>query len=633
MASEPPSIRDLPQPSPQPSNRLNSAPPADNMSTATDRLSATVWRGGQQTSGTAGTSAGQDPSPTVVKAEPDSGASAPQNIASVSDDRASSEHAHGPVKNDPDTAATSCPDLRQKPVNITLDNVQKLADDTDLVKLEAGIVEAQKVLDKLHLPLSDSKQLEWLATVNKLRQQSNKTRTVVAVVGETGAGKTSLINALLDQEKLLVTSGWRACTAVICEIAYNESDDPQKAYRAEIEFVSQEEWVHDLEVLFGDLVEDHHLSSAKSDSKTEAGIAYAKLQAVYPDLKDPELVKKTATGLAKRECVAEVLGTTRRINCRNASDLCSAVQKYLDSKEKSTKMGPKKEKDMAFWPLIKVVRIFCRSEALSTGLVVVDLPGVADSNPARAAVARKYMIEASAVWVAAPIRRAADNKVAKDLMGKSSRLQMKLDGMFSNMTFVCTMTDSIEFSEAIESFDDDGQIQATNTREDEIRDMIKEKTDLLERLEAQMREWNLSNNELEREVRVWRSLRKKHQGGQQVYLPNVLSKRKRPVESQRPRASRKILDEDSEEEEVMEETPLTTSDISAKFDDLRKRSDTLETDYEEMEKQQSVLKEELTTLDKEKTDAAVDAARMCVQRRNEIVKKSIRVDFAAGIKE
>jgi hypothetical protein len=46
---------------------------------------------------------------------------------------------------------------------------------------------------------------------------------------------------------------------------------------------------------------------------------------------------------------------------------------------------------MEFWPLIKVVRIFTKADALSTGAVIVDLPGVHDSNAARAAVAASYM--------------------------------------------------------------------------------------------------------------------------------------------------------------------------------------------------------------------------------------------------
>lgn len=413
-----------------------------------DRLSAATGHDDKQTSETAGAGAEQDGAPTTVKAEPDSGALASQNTPPIPLDKVSAEQAISSLQKENDTAIGLASEPKQKLNTITLDNIQKLRDETDLIKLEAGVDEALGILGTLQTPLSDSnmkqaKQLEWLATINKLKQQSKKTRTVVAVVGETGAGKTSLINALLDEDKLLVTSGWRACTAVICEISYNEMDDPQKAYRAEVEFVSQEDWDHDLNILRGDLVEDHHLSSAKSDTKTEAGIAYARIKAVYPDLTDGMIAEHTAKSLSKRESVAEVLGTTRRINCRNANDLCLAVQKYVDSREKSTKMGPKNERDMAFWPLIKVVRIFCRAEVLSTGLVVVDLPGVADSNPARSAIASKYMTECSAVWVAAPIKRATDNKVAKELMGKSSRLQMKLDGIYSSVTFICTMVSAI----------------------------------------------------------------------------------------------------------------------------------------------------------------------------------------------
>jgi len=63
---------------------------------------------------------------------------------------------------------------------------------------------------------------------------------------------------------------------------------------------------------------------------------------------------------------------------------------------------------MDYWPLIKVVKIYTKSDALSTGAVVVDLPRVHDSNAgetlslqlnklctdsgeARSAIAQNYM--------------------------------------------------------------------------------------------------------------------------------------------------------------------------------------------------------------------------------------------------
>lgn len=76
-----------------------------------------------------------------------------------------------------------------------------------------------------------------------------------------------------------------------------------------------------------------------------------------------------------------------------------------------------------------VVRIFCRADALSTGLCIVDLPGIHDSNAARSAVAKRYMAQCTAVWLASNIKRAVDDKAAKELLGRSSRTQLKMDGI------------------------------------------------------------------------------------------------------------------------------------------------------------------------------------------------------------
>jgi len=79
-----------------------------------------------------------------------------------------------------------------------------------------------------------------------------------------------------------------------------------------------------------------------------------------------------------------------------------------------------------------MIRIYVKASALSTGAVIVDLPGVHDQNAARAAVAESYMKQCTGLWIVAPITRAVDDKAAKDLLGESFKRQLKMDGGYSS---------------------------------------------------------------------------------------------------------------------------------------------------------------------------------------------------------
>lgn len=140
--------------------------------------------------------------------------------------------------------------------------------------------------------------------------------------------------------------------------------------------------------------------------------------------------------------VKSLLGTTKHIEKPQSETFYAALQSYVDSKEKKDQKGQKKK--MEFWPLIKEVRIYTKADALSTGAVIVDLPGVHDSNVARAAVAEGYMKQCTGkrktqalfavtnypltgLFIVAPINRAVDDKVAKSLLGESFKRQLKFE--------------------------------------------------------------------------------------------------------------------------------------------------------------------------------------------------------------
>lgn len=150
-----------------------------------------------------------------------------------------------------------------------------------------------------------------------------------------------------------------------------------------------------------------------TNTDSEAGIAYAKIKAgtdlpalsklshanrntVYPQKTREELANSSVEELMNEPSVKEVLGKTRKVEQARPEPFYRALQHFVDSKEKATTGESKKKeklekRQMEFWPLIKVVRIYTKADALSTGAVIVDLPGVHDSNAARAAVAAGYM--------------------------------------------------------------------------------------------------------------------------------------------------------------------------------------------------------------------------------------------------
>jgi len=189
-----------------------------------------------------------------------------------------------------------------------------------------------------------------------LRKQAVKTKTIIGVVGNTGAGKSSVINAMLDEERLVPTNCMRACTAVVTEISYNHGDIP---YQAQVEFITPADWEKELKTLFEDLLDgDGKVSRDCSNQDTDAGIAYAKIKAVYPKKTKEDIANSSVQKMLQD--VSHILGKSKGIEETDSLRFYKRLQHYVDSKEKSTgdkdKDKKKEPREMEFWPLIRVVK-------------------------------------------------------------------------------------------------------------------------------------------------------------------------------------------------------------------------------------------------------------------------------------
>jgi hypothetical protein len=83
---------------------------------------------------------------------------------------------------------------------------------------------------------------------------------------------------------------------------------------------------------------------------------------------------------------------------------------FSKEKQSGAQQKDKEQKnDGALWPLIRQVNVRCSSAALSSGAILVDLPGVADANAARNSIAKDYMKKCDCIWILASIVRATDD--------------------------------------------------------------------------------------------------------------------------------------------------------------------------------------------------------------------------------
>lgn len=245
--------------------------------------------------------------------------------------------------------------------------------------------------------------------IDTILAQKAREKIYVLIRGMTGKGKSTLINALLCSDGLLPTSSNRACTAVAVEISYNYSDDETEKYRAEIEFITQEEWSRELEILFEE-VRGHFSDSSEPDQekdldrKQRLEEAVDKLKFIYPNIKTIKDLRETSIPeLLENAEVIRILSTTTIIRKKKPKVFSAAVRWYIDS-------GDEDDERFAFWPFVKVVKIYVKSPILETGITLVDLPGSMDTNAARRSVSEKYLKKASVNCMVDDMRRGTSNK-------------------------------------------------------------------------------------------------------------------------------------------------------------------------------------------------------------------------------
>lgn len=306
--------------------------------------------------------------------------------------------------------------------------------------------------------------------------------------------------------------------------------------------------------------------------------------------------------------------------------------------------------------LIKTVKLYVKSPALETGAVIVDLPGVHDSNAARAKVAENYMKQCTGLWIVAPINRAVDDKAAKTLLGETFKRQLKMDGGFSTVTFICSKTDDISVMEATDSLGLEDEFEKYEERLDklnseiktskrDLRDLKQEKQDITDEVEVAMEQ-----------VDEYETLKEDIEDGKTVFKPtsSVGSKRKRVDESSSREKKRRSSGDDSQAESGSTsdsdfdgsneghgdgndkdefQAPLTLEDVTAEIDRLKKLRREGRDKKLKIDEKMKPLQSRINELQHQVAEIDIEKRSACISGRNRYSQQAIKTDYASGIRE
>ncbi|XP_026181787.1 nuclear GTPase SLIP-GC-like [Mastacembelus armatus] len=295
--------------------------------------------------------------------------------------------------------------------------------------------DVKEIMEKVsqRLPKENTTKLNEFLKI-KIRELETDKRELVGVFGKTGAGKSSLINAIIGKENLLPSGSVSACTSVMIKV---EANVHSSKYEAEIEFMTREEWKDELWSMIQYIGDNTDQEREDDDDYHEI---VEKLSALYGE----EWENKSTENLMDNKYFREIpefhISKTKTLTCETAEELSAKCVKF--TRGKSKKRADKNIKRW-YWPLVKCVTVRVPQNDLLQHVTLVDLPGNGDRNKSRDRMWKELVGSCSTVWIVTETNRAASEKEAWDILESASSL-MGNGGECQHIHFICTKTDVID---------------------------------------------------------------------------------------------------------------------------------------------------------------------------------------------
>ncbi|CZS91694.1 uncharacterized protein RAG0_02208 [Rhynchosporium agropyri] len=438
----------------------------------------------------------------------------------------------------------------------------------------------------------------------------------IGFLGGTGTGKSSLINALL-MERVLPRSEEAASTAVPVEVSYNDSEDPERLYRAYIEGISREEFTNELEGLFADKMfwdqgEGLEAGDVDFEMLQRMNTTFSKIKCLFPKLQTLDDLKKTsAQELLSNPEVSRLLDSKQDIFSADFQNFANSIKRYIEANKGDIETSLK----ISVWPLVKLVRIRTKAAILKPGIILVDLPGNQDTSAARNAIAEQHKKNLTMSVIVAPAVRASSDKGAYELLSSAERRTMQLDGLYKSdsLFFVVTKIDQLE--------DYDSYIKDHQNMDRANIDALKTMDDLdtqIDRMQREFRGKSQLQTKLEKDLEKYGKAHDKLTTQVEKILDQLSlagAKRKRIEDS-----------EDMDLSNATESQKKTLAKLRQLQAIVSETSATVSSGGNDLYRIQSAIT--AATYNRLRTECYVKAA--CIENRNQVHRTQILAEFKAG---
>ncbi|KAL4757106.1 uncharacterized protein BDW70DRAFT_143918 [Aspergillus foveolatus] len=319
-----------------------------------------------------------------------------------------------------------------------------------------------------HDPTSDIHGLyEQLLGASRFSYPATRT---VGFIGESGAGKSSVINSILDEHGLARSSGdGAACTTVVTEFRNVDEKYPDN-YTVKADFMDNteirelfEELLSNVRRYYTDAYREVTQVEEQESIRIAATRAWNTFRSLFPNQPQLDLDFLSRDGEDAAESIVSTLiewaiarlnsqpGGRDRLEQPQVANHADECMDLLDSL--TTDHGG--SGGTALWPFVKLIRVYLRSPILRTGLVLADLPGFGDLNYARIRATERYLRHScDEVFIVSTISRCTTDQSISDIIRRCVQGQPT--------QIVCTRSEDVDAREAVRTASATEAVQIRN---------------------------------------------------------------------------------------------------------------------------------------------------------------------------